>query len=74
IDEGATVNITITFPDPVPQGTMYCKYGPTPNNTEPHYYLIPIGSDDGDNVIWITITDGGIGDNDLTVNGVIIDD
>jgi hypothetical protein len=74
IDEGATVNITITFPDPVPEGTMYCKYGPTPNNTEPHYYLMPIGSDDGDNVIWITITDGDIGDNDLTVNGVIIDD
>lgn len=74
IDNGATVNITITFPDPIPEGTMYCKYGPTPNNTEPHYYLIPIGSDDGDNVIWITITDGGLGDNDLTVNGVIIDD
>ena len=74
VDDGTTVNITITFPEPVPEGTMYCKFGQTPNNTEPHYYLIPIGSDDGDNVIWITITDGDTGDNDLTVNGVIIDD
>jgi hypothetical protein len=74
IENGATVNITLVFPEPVPNGTQYCKYGPTPNNTAPHYYLIPIGSDDGDNEIWITITDGEIGDNDLTVNGVIIDD
>jgi hypothetical protein len=74
IEDGATVNITLVFPGPVPPGTQYCKYGPTPIDPVPHYYLIPIGSDDGDNVIWFTITDGQIGDNDLTVNGEIIDD
>ena len=30
--------------------------------------------DDGDRIIVITLTDGGIGDDDLAVNGVIVDD
>jgi nitrous oxidase accessory protein NosD len=30
--------------------------------------------DDGDRIIVITLTDGGIGDDDLTENGVIVDD
>nr|QNO51665.1 hypothetical protein IGDPAKFA_00019 [Methanosarcinales archaeon ANME-1 ERB6] len=32
-----------------------------------------MGSDDGDNVITITLVDGGLGDDDGTANGVIVD-
>ncbi len=37
-------------------------------------YQIPVSDDDGDRIIVITLTDGGIGDDDLTENGVIVDD
>ena len=32
-----------------------------------------MGSDDGDNVITITLVDGGLGDDDGVANGVIVD-
>lgn len=32
-----------------------------------------MGDDDGDNVITTTLVDGGLGDDDLTENGVIVD-
>jgi len=70
---GATVTITITLPSNVPVGTQFWKYGPTPDNPTDHWYQIPIGDDDGDNTVTIAITDGGIGDDDLTANGVIVD-
>ena len=70
---GATVTVTIWFPSAVPVGTQYWKYGPTPANPIYHWYQISMGDDDGDNVITITLVDGGLGDDDLTANGVIID-
>jgi len=33
-----------------------------------------VGDNDGDTVITITLTDGGLGDDDKTANGVIVDD
>jgi hypothetical protein len=54
-------------------GTQYWKYGPTPSDPTSHWYQIPMGDDDGDNVITITLVDGGLGDDDLTANGVIVD-
>ena len=33
-----------------------------------------MGDNDGDNVITIELTDGGLGDDDLTANGTIVDD
>jgi len=71
---GATVVVTIQLPMAVPIGTQYWKYGPTPAEPTDHWYqLLPIGDDDGDNVITITLVDGGLGDDDLTENGVIVD-
>ncbi len=32
-----------------------------------------MGSNDGDNIITIQLTDGGIGDDDSVANGVIVD-
>jgi len=70
---GATVTVTIALPSAVPIGTQYWKYGPTPANPTNHWYQLPMGDDDGDNVITITLVDGGLGDDDLTANGVIVD-
>ena len=74
ISGGQSVNIPLAFPDNVPEDTEYWKYGSTLDNTTPHWYQIPVGDDDGDRIIVITLTDGGIGDDDLAVNGVIVDD
>ena len=65
---GATANVTITLPYNVPVGTEYWKY---------HSGWVNItdlmGDDDGDNVVTIRLTDGGIGDADGAANGIIID-
>lgn len=70
---GAMVTVTIELPSAVPVGTQYWKYGPTPADPTNHWYQLEIGDDDGDNVITITLVDGGLGDDDLTANGIIID-
>jgi parallel beta-helix repeat protein len=64
---GASVTVTITLPSNMPVGTQYWKY-----QTGKGWYQIPIGDDDGDNVITITLKDGGLGDAD-GANGVIVD-
>ncbi|MCK4459069.1 MAG: dockerin type I repeat-containing protein, partial [Methanosarcinales archaeon] len=74
ISSGESVNIPMAFPENVPAGTEYWKYGPTPDDAAPHWYQIPVSDDDGDRIIVITLTDGGIGDDDLAANGVIVDD
>ena len=74
ISSGESVNIPLAFPENVPAGTEYWKYGPTSDDNTPHWYQIPVSDDDGDRIIVITLTDGGIGDDDLAANGVIVDD
>jgi hypothetical protein len=69
-----TAIVTMTFPSPLPVGTQYWKYGPTPSDPTDHWYQLPIGDDDGDNVITITLVDGGLGDDNVVVaDGVIVD-
>jgi hypothetical protein len=68
---GSTLTFVLTLPRNVPPGTEYWKYGPTPGNVTPHWYVIP--SSIFGNRITFTITDGGLGDDDLTVNGTIVD-
>jgi len=67
------VTVTITLPSAVPVGTQYWKYGPTTAVPAGEWYQIVMGSDDGDNVITITLQDGGVGDDDLTADGTIVD-
>ncbi|RLF94395.1 hypothetical protein DRN52_05185, partial [Thermococci archaeon] len=66
---GESVIITITLPSDIPVGSLWWKVNLTDNS----WYSIPIGDDDGDNVITITLADGGLGDNDGIANGVIVD-
>jgi hypothetical protein len=75
LPEGHTTAIvTMTFPSPLPVGTQYWKYGPTPSNPTDHWYQLPMGDDDGDNVITITLFDAGIGDdNVVAADNMIVD-
>lgn len=76
LSNGESVTLTITLPYAVPTTTQYWKYGPTPGNDAAHWYQIPMGDNDGDNVITITLRDGGLGDDVCgagTEDGVIID-
>ena len=68
LSPGQTVTVTITLPSDTPVGTQYWKY-----HTPEGWYQIPIGDDDGDNVITIQLTDGGLGDDDGEANGIIVD-
>jgi hypothetical protein len=69
VTPGSTVTITITLPSAMPVGTQYwkCQNGNWIDCTA------LLGSNDGDNVITLTITDGGLGDADGTANGTIVD-
>ncbi len=70
---GSTLNVTITYPQPVPPATQYWKYGPTSTNTTPHWYVLPAVI--SGNVITFSVTDGGLGDDDFALgpNGTIVD-
>lgn len=71
---GSTLQFTITYPSALPNGTQYWKYGPTPANPpspSPRWYTLPaavVGT-----VVTFTITDGALGDDDLTANGAVVD-
>jgi len=69
---GGTVTLTLTYPNPLPGGTQYWKYGPTSGNPTAHWYVLP-ATITGNTAVF-TITDGGLGDDDLDPNnGVIVD-
>src|SRR5262249_38691127 len=66
-----SVTFIVTYPAALAAGTQYWKYGPPPAPPAPHWYVLPatiVG-----NVASFTIADGGLGDDDLTVNGAIVD-
>jgi len=68
---GSAITMTITYPAPLPAGTQYWKYGPTPGNAVPHWYVLPAAI--AGNTATFTITDGAMGDDDLAANGTIVD-
>jgi len=63
------VTVTITLPSAAPAGTQYwkCQGGNWINCTT------LLGDNDGDNVLTLTLTDGGLGDSDGAANGTIVD-
>jgi hypothetical protein len=65
------VNLTIAYPQPLPSTTRYYKYGPTPDNATPHWYVLP--SSITANTATFILADGALGDDDLTANGTIVD-
>ncbi|GEM_PF-3057567 len=69
LDPGETVTVTITLPAPLPAGTQYwkCLNGQWVDCSS------LLGDNDGDNVLTLTLMDGGLGDADGVANGTIID-
>jgi len=70
---GDVANIKITFPDNVTKKCRYWKYGATSSTPAGEWYKINVKDNDGDNTLVISIADGGLGDDDLLENTVIVD-
>jgi hypothetical protein len=74
ISKGETVTVTITLPSATPMNTHYWKFSDTGQRWE-MYALGRLGSNDGDNILTLTLTDGSpwTGDMDGAANGIIVD-
>lgn len=79
---GSMATLTITFPTALPSGTVYWKYGPSPDGyncsgvacAAAHWYQMPAAQAVvAGNTVTLSIIDGGVGDDDLMANGVIVD-
>ena len=70
---GSVLNFTITYPQALPSGTQYWKYGPTSTDATAHWYVLPALV--SGNTITFSITDAGLGDDDYALgpNGTIVD-
>ena len=68
---GSTLDFTLTLPSAAPVGAILYKYGPTFSDPTPHWYSFPALFDG--KTVTFSITDGGVGDDDLTANGMIVD-
>ncbi|MFT3777105.1 MAG: DUF1566 domain-containing protein [Ottowia sp.] len=69
---GSTVQITITYPQPLPSGAQFWKHGPRPGQAA-GWYAYPHAAVSGNTVV-LTLTDGALGDDDLdATNGRIVD-
>ena len=69
---GSTVQITITYPQPLPSGAQFWKHGPRPGAAA-GWYAYPRAAISGNTVV-LTLTDGALGDDDLdATNGRIVD-
>jgi cysteine-rich repeat protein len=73
---GISKSLTFDLPEGA-QVNTYFKYGPTPNNNEYHWYEFiydgATGVDINDTSMTLYFVDGQRGDDDLMVNGIIID-
>jgi uncharacterized repeat protein (TIGR01451 family) len=65
----ATLAFTITYPSPV--SGNYWKYGPKPGVPASSWYMLPATF--SGNTVTFSITDGGLGDDDLAANGTVVD-
>lgn len=68
---GVSIRVAITYPRTLLPGTLYWKFGPTAALPFPHWYVIPATI--AGSTATFTITDGGLGDDDLAVDGRIVD-
>jgi hypothetical protein len=68
---GSTIAFTINYPSALDANAQYWKYGPTPSDTSPHWYALPATI--SGSTVTFSITDGGLGDDDLAPNGTVAD-
>ena len=70
-DVGSTVRVTIHWP--VAVSSNYVKYGRTPGSPSTNIFYTPSNLAVNGNVVSFDVTDGALGDDDLTANGSIVD-
>ena len=68
---GGTVRVSVTWP--ALAGFAYKKYGPTPASPATSIFYMPTNLTVSGTTAGFDVTDGGLGDSDLTANGVIVD-
>ncbi len=66
---GSILNFALTLSAPLPPGAKYWNYGRTKTDHSPHWYTLPAQIDGS--TITYRIADGGVGDDDLAVNGIV---
>ncbi|MGB3067780.1 MAG: IPTL-CTERM sorting domain-containing protein [Ottowia sp.] len=71
-EAGSQATVELTYPQTLPTGAKYYKFGKTADNTQDHWYEYPNATISGNKVV-LTLTDGTTGDDDLAANGVIRD-
>jgi len=69
LSNGDTTAITFEMPDDMSTDTEAWKVV----NDEWIDFTSSLGSNDGDNILTLTVTDGGTGDSDGVANGIIVD-
>ena len=74
LTRGGSVTVTNFFHDDIDYDTVFA-YGPTPDNTSPHWYEFLFDGGAGAKLdlsgFTLTFLDGDVGDSDLQANGVI---
>lgn len=68
---GGSIELTLEYPAALPADTEFWKWGPTAAEPSAHWYRVP-ATIDGNTAV-LQVTDGGLGDDDLTVNGRVVD-
>jgi len=69
---GSEATVVLTYPQPLPPGARYYKYGKTRDDGSAHWYPFP-GAVIAGNTVTLTLKDGWAGDDDLQEDGVIRD-
>lgn len=73
---GVTAIITLIYPNDLPANSQFWKYGRTADNPVDHWYPLTAASNNlviAGKVVTYAVTDGGLGDDDYTPNGSIVD-
>ena len=69
---GSEATVVLTYPEVLPAGAVYYKYGPVVKNGPAQWYPFQ-GAQISGNTVTLTLQDGAVGDDDLTENSVIRD-
>jgi hypothetical protein len=69
---GSTAQVVLTYPEALPAGAVYYKYGPVVKNGPSRWYPFQ-GAQISGNTVTLTLKDGAVGDDDLTENSLISD-
>ena len=69
---GSEAQVVLTYPEALPAGAVYYKYGPVVKNGPARWYPFQ-GAQISGNTVTLTLKDGAVGDDDLTDNSVISD-